>query len=217
MANYNGLFNEFNKTVRLTNERRINLREKRNDLRNRINDGYDIVRTSEELNHGLEFQSQGSYVMDTIINPNDKGDQYDIDDGVYFLGPLPRQNRPEPATFHNWIIRSIESGISTNEVEKIVDKNTCVRVIYKGSNGDFNYHVDIPIYYATHVNEPDLADKKEWWHLSNPVEFIIWFENLTNSGFRKEYILEHKLYIDKYRNWLDDVRKKDHHLRRLVR
>lgn len=217
MANCNELFNEFNKTVRLTDERRITLRDRRDDLRNRVRGGYDIVRTSYELNHEIEFKSQGSYVMDTIINPSNKSDQYDIDDGIYFFGRLSRNQRPEPETFHNWIIRSIEKGDSTNRHEKIVDKNTCVRVIYKGNNGDFNYHVDLPIYYAINFNEPDLADKKEWWHLSNPIEFITWFEDKIKSGFKKEFILERQNYYDQYLSWMDDMRKNDHQLRRIVR
>ena len=37
MANCNNLFSEYNRSIRLTNERRVTLREKRNDLRKRIN------------------------------------------------------------------------------------------------------------------------------------------------------------------------------------
>lgn len=217
MANCNGLFGQFNKEIKLDSDRRVVLREKRNDLRKRVQNGFDVVKNLEKLNHELEFQSQGSYVMDTIINPCDEEDQYDLDDGIYFIGNLLRPNRPQPQTFHNWIIKSIESGESDNEITEIKDKNTCVRVIYKGRNGDLNYHIDLPIYYASNVETPDLADKKEWWHLSNPVEFIIWFENKVNSGFKKEYILESKLYSDEYDKWLNDVRKKDHQLRRVVR
>jgi hypothetical protein len=217
MANCNLFFSDFNQTIRLTNERRNILRERRSDLRTRIRGGYDVVRTSEELDHELEFHSQGSFVMDTIINPCRKDDSYDLDDGVYFIGALSRQNRPQPETFHRWIYRSIEAGKSTNEFEKIIDKNTCIRVLYKGNNSDFNYHIDIPIYYNVIANEPDLADKKEWWHISNPIEFIIWFENLTNSGFKREYILEQKNYYEDYSRWLENLIKKDHQLRRIVR
>ncbi|MFH0759849.1 MAG: hypothetical protein V2B15_21350 [Bacteroidota bacterium] len=217
MANCNLLFSEFNQTIRLTKERRNNLKERRSDLRARIRGGYDIVRTSEELDHNLEIHSQGSFVMDTIINPSRQDDSYDLDDGVYFIGSLSRQNRPEPETFHRWIYKSIEAGKSTNDYEKIIDKNTCIRVLYKGNNGDFNYHIDIPIYYNVVATEPDLADKKEWWHISNPIEFIIWFENLTNSGFMREYILEQKNYYEDYSRWLENLIKKDHQLRRIVR
>jgi hypothetical protein len=217
MANCNEIFIDFNKSIRLTDERRVLLREKRNDLRTRINGGYDIVKNIDKLNHEMEFQSQGSYVMDTIINPIDEEGQYDLDDGIYFIGSLARDNRPQPVTFHNWIIRSIEEGKSDNEIEEIKDKNTCVRVVYRGRNGDINYHIDLPLYYVIDVNNPDLADKKEWWHTSNPIEFIIWFENKIQSGFKKEFILESKLYSNEYDKWLNDIRKKDHQLRRIVR
>ena len=217
MANCNNLFTEFNKSIRLDDNRRVTLREKRNDLRKRINGGYDVVKNLDRLEHVMEFQSQGSYVMDTIINPSNQDDQYDIDDGIYFLGSLSRDDRPQPATFHNWIIKSIEAGKSDNEIEEIVDKNTCVRVVYKGRNGDLNYHVDLPIYYTIDIRQPDLADKKEWWHISNPIEFIIWFENKIKSGFKKEFILESRLYSNEFDTWLNDMRKKDHQLRKIVR
>src|SRR3990167_1069570 len=99
MANCNGLFRDFNKEIRLDNNRRVTLREKRNDLRQRINVGYDVVKNLDKLDHKLEFQSQGSYVMDTLINPSDKDDQYDLDDGVYFIGNLTREQRPKTGTF----------------------------------------------------------------------------------------------------------------------
>jgi hypothetical protein len=217
MANCNNLFFEFNKSIRLDNDRRIKLREKRNDLRKRINGGFDIIKSNDNLNHILEFQSQGSYVMDTIVNPCNKDDQYDIDDGIYFIGQLPREKRPSPSEFHNWIIRSVQKGKSDNEFEEIIDKDTCVRVIYRGGNGDLNYHVDLPQYYTVNINEPELADKKMGWFVSNPIKFIIWFENLIKSGFKQEFILESRLYSDAYDTWLNDMRKKDHQLRKIVR
>lgn len=217
MANCNGLFVEYNKTIRLDNDRRVKLRVKRNNLRSRISGGYSIVKNLDKLEHLMEFQSQGSYVMDTIINPEDPNDQYDLDDGIYFIGSLNRDDRPQPETFHNWIIKSIKSGQSDYEINEIIDKNTCVRVVYSSVDGDINYHIDLPIYYVNSTNEPDLANKKDWWHISNPVKFIIWFEDLMESGFKSEYILKSTSYEDEYRTWLNDIRKKDHQLRRIVR
>jgi hypothetical protein len=225
MANCNPLFQEFNKLIRLDDDRRVNLREKRNNLRDRIQGGFSEVRKLRVINENLqvsieeeiEFQSQGSYVMDTIINPSRQEDEYDLDDGVYFFGKRNRGSRPSPDDFHAFIIESIRKGKGQNEIEAIVDKDTCVRVRYKGKNGDYNYHVDIPIYYAINPKEPDLADKKESWHTSSPVDFIVWFEGLVKSGFKAEFILERKLYNDQYETWLNDRRKKDHQLRRVVR
>ena len=174
------------------------------------------MKTFQDVLEELEFQSQGSYVMDTIINPEREDGEYDIDDGVYFLGDRNQDDRPSPEEFHKFVIAAISEGEGL-EIEEIIDKDTCVRVRYSGENGDINYHVDLPIYYATDVRKPELGDKKKWWCISGPVKFIVWFEELIQSGFKAEYILERNLYNDEYEKWLNDRRKKDHQLRRIVR
>ncbi len=225
MANCNNLFQEFNKTIRLDKDRRITLKERRDSLRDRINSGfkelkqkrYFLESSDVSVDEELEFQSQGSFVMDTIINPSNIEDEYDIDDGVYFMGRRNQHDRPSEQEFHDFVIASIIQGKGAYEIEDIEDKDTCVRVRYKGENGDFNYHVDIPIYYALDMNRPELADTKEKWKVSNPIEFIVWFEELIQSGFEARFILESTLYAEEYEQWLDDRRKKDHQLRRIVR
>jgi hypothetical protein len=217
MANCKNLFFEFNQSIKLTDERRQKLRDKRNDLRSRIKGGYSIVKASDRYDHEIKFQTQGSFIMDTIISPEDKDCEYDLDDGLYFIGNKSKEDRPVPATFHNWVIRSINEGKSDNQFEEIVDKQTCVRVKYKGDIGDFNYHIDIPIYYAGNLNDPDLAHLKSGWIESNPIDFIVWFEQLIESGFKREFILERKLYSNQYQNWFSDIRKNDHQLRKIVR
>jgi hypothetical protein len=225
MANCNNLFQEFNKTIRLDNDRRITLKDRRDNLRSRINNGFNQLKKERyflekldiSVDEEMEFQSQGSYVMDTIINPSRKDDEYDIDDGVYFIGHRDAINRPTEQQFHNFVIVSIEQGRGTYQIEKIEDKKTCVRVRYKGNSGDFNYHVDLPIYYANDIKVPELADTLEGWKFSNPIEFIVWFEELIQSGFKPEFIIETKLYEKEYDEWLNDRRKKDHQLRRIVR
>ena len=217
MANCNSLFLEFNKTIRLDDDRRVNLREKRNNLRGRIKDGLKKVKEFYGVQEELEFQSQGSYVMDTIINPTNPDDEYDIDDGVYFLGPRGSDERGETKIYHDFVVSAIKKGTGQNEIEKVEEKDTCVRVRYKGKNGDFNYHVDLPIYYANDMYHPDLAHKKKGWWPSNPVEFIVWFEKIIESGFKAQFLIERSRYEKEYQQWLNDRRKKDHQLRRIVR
>ncbi len=225
MANCNTLFEDFNRTIRLDSDRRIALRERRNNLRNRIKRGFNELRqinyfsesTNTSVEEEIEFQSQGSFVMDTIINPCRFEDEYDIDDGVYFIGQRTVSQRPTEQQFHDFIIRSIWKGHANNGFEKIDDRDTCVRVHYRGENGDFNYHVDLPIYYATDVYAPELADTRKGWYVSNPIAFIVWFEEKIQSGFEAKFILESMLYRDEYETWLNDRRKKDHQLRRIVR
>jgi len=207
MANLHNVFSEYNRIIRLSDTKRTELILVRDNLRTRIQKRHDQFSGIIKPYHDLEFQSQGSFVMDTIITP--VRDDYDLDDGIYFIGRLSKDKRPGPEVFHKMIIEAI--GANYDDVEKIIDKATCVRVLYKSG-----FHIDLPIYYADNKECPDLADKERGWILSNPVEFISWFEEKARSGFQKAFLYESALY-DKYQKWLTDIRKKDVQLRRIVR
>ncbi len=207
MANCHELFQHYNRAIKLSDEKRVILIDVRDSLRKRIKGNYIQFSSLERKNLELEFQSQGSFVMDTIIKP--LNDDFDLDDGVYFHGRLSDRERPSPQVFHNWVIRAIDKD---NEYESVKDKSTCVRVQYKQG-----FHIDIPIYYAEKFESPDLAETKKGWLLSNPVEFIVWFEEKTKSGFQKEFLYESIRYAEHFNKWLSDIRKKDCQLRRLVR
>jgi hypothetical protein len=205
MANCDELFKIYNSAIRLADDKREILKSVRNSLRKKMNSRFSLIRSIN--NHTLEFQSQGSFIMDTIIAPKD--DDYDLDDGVYFIGSLARNERPTPQQFHDGVIIAV--GTDENYA-KVIDKETCVRVIYEKEK----FHIDLPIYYANKVNS-ELAHTKENWILSNPIKFIAWFEQKTESGFKEEFILEKKMFSNEYKNWLTDIRKKDVQLRRIVR
>jgi hypothetical protein len=207
MANTHNVFQDYNNKIRLSETKRNELLLVRDSLRTRIANGYNVFRLTLPNAHKIVFQTQGSFIMDTLIKPIH--DDYDLDDGVYFIGNLSKSQRPEPSEFHRYIMIAIDKGY--DDIEKIIDKATCVRVIYKEG-----FHVDIPIYYADNLENPDLANKKDGWILSNPIEFISWFENKIQSGFKKAYLLEAAMY-DEYSRWITDTRKRDHQLRRIVR
>ena len=104
MANCHNLFQHFNGAIKLTDEKRATLINVRDSLRKRMKGNYMQFSTQERRNLDLEFQSQGSFVMDTIIKPINE--DYDIDDGVYFNGKLSDNERPVPQVFHNWVVRA---------------------------------------------------------------------------------------------------------------
>ncbi len=214
MANCNDLFQHYNSAIKLSDDKRTILITARESIRDRIKNGFKKLPEQDRSTHELDFQSQGSFVMDTIIRP--ENDDFDLDDGVYFQGSLTRNNRAKPSDFHNLIIRSIDKN---NGVEDIIDKPTCVRVKYVNQNNGntLGFHIDIPIYYADNFSNPDLADTKRNWTISNPVEFIAWFEEKTKSDFQKAFLLETRNYSAQYEAWLNDIRKKDCQLRRIVR
>jgi len=207
MANCHQLFMHYNGAIKLTDEKRDALIQFRDSLRVRMAANYKLIPPEERRQLEIYFQSQGSFVMDTIIKPIIE--DFDLDDGVYFQGNQSQNERPVPQIFHNWVIRAVDKN---NDYEEVKDKPTCVRVQYK-----MGFHIDIPIYYAANIDSPDLAETVRGWLLSNPVEFIAWFEEKTKSGFQKAYIYESLKYAEPYSKWLTDIRKKDCQLRRLVR
>jgi len=207
MANCHELFHQYNQKIKLSDEKRAVLITVRESLRRRMNLNFKSIPTLERRNLGLDFQTQGSFVMDTIIRP--LNDDYDLDDGVYFHDGISKSERPIPKVFHNWVLRSVNTD---NEYEKVTDKPTCVRVRYKQG-----FHIDLPIYYADDYDSPDLAHTQKGWILSNPIEFIAWFEDKTQSGFEKRFINEALKYAEPFERWLTDIRKQDCQLRRLVR
>lgn len=206
MANCNHLFHHYNAVIRLSNDKRQMLMRERNSLRQRMVGGYNSLTVEQRSGHLLEFYSQGSFVMDTIIAP--LNDEFDLDDGVYFRGNLHESKRPLPQFFHDLVLKAITSP---SDYKRVEDRPTCVRVSSKG------FHIDLPIYYAEKQDCPDLAHLEDGWTISNPIEFIEWFEKKAGSGFQKEFLLETRLYAEKYNKWQEDIRKQDTQLRRIVR
>jgi hypothetical protein len=223
MAHCHYLFSNFNQIIRLTEERRQALMTARDDLKQRIIASFNNNKSRLPSVHELQFQTQGSFIMDTIINPI--SEDYDLDYGVYFIGNLSKTQRPAAQEFHNFVKLSVETN--NPSVLKVMDKDTCVRAMYKeGFNYLFEnrsnkltkgFHVDLPMYYSTTKKSPDLAHLKKFWPVSDPIEFIEWFEQKVKSGFRAEFLYERKLYSLQYDVWKESIRKQDAQLRRIVR
>lgn len=179
MANNHDQFISFNDTVKLTKTKRETLTSNRTALRNVIRKYFDEKKPNEIK---PKFHSQGSYVMKTIVNPiakkSEDNDQelleYDIDDGVYFIGDEKAEYRKSVDTYHNWIYDAVK-----NHTDKGAEKkNTCVRVLYADG-----HHIDLPIYYKMKDKDsiPELAHKTKGWIDSDPREFYDWFNKLAKG------------------------------------
>lgn len=170
MANLHQVFLDFNDSIQLDSGRKDSLRTSRNAVRDRIRRYFD----DKGLDIKPRFHGQGSFMMNTIIEPISK--EFDIDDGIYFI------SSDDPAysiqTYHNWIVAALIGHTKENPI----DKNTCVRLIYKAS-----YHVDLPIYHIKSNGSPRLAHKEKGWIESDPREFISWFSSKCkdNSQLRR--------------------------------
>ncbi|WP_298912241.1 cyclic GMP-AMP synthase DncV-like nucleotidyltransferase [uncultured Nostoc sp.] len=180
MANCHKLFLKFNTLIVLKSEQKERLRVSRNAVRDRIR------RYFQNKQNGFfpKFHGQGSFIMNTIIEPLDG--EFDIDDGIYFKVEVePIQSI---STLHQWIWEAVDGHTE----QKPIDKQSCVRLVYAGQ-----YHLDLPIYYIIEGQTPYLAHKGKGWIKSDPREFIKWFNNKAdNDGQLKRIVRYLKAWSD---------------------
>lgn len=175
MANLHDAFNKFHRRIALTPDNMVALRITREALRDRIRKYF-----RETLDQQIpRFRGQGAYAVNTLVNPIDG--EYDLDDGVYLQHLDNRDDRkwPSGATVRQWIVNAVEEG---HGLEKVVEKNACVRVRYPGL-----YHVDLPVYGILN-GRCMLAPKGEnQWRHSDPLALIQWIK--TNVALYGEQLL----------------------------
>lgn len=200
MANCNKLFTEFNSTIRLKDAKRKSLKKSRKSLRKKIKD-YFKENKRDEIKP--KFSGQGSFVLDTIVEPipvevEVDGEKktllfYDLDDGVYFIGD--KEERKSVQTYHSWIVNAIQGHTQTG----LIDKNTCVRTEYADG-----HHIDMPIYFKEENKTPELAHKAKGWIESDPLAFQQWFEEKVKGKPQLRRIVR---YLKAWSNFRENQRK----------
>jgi hypothetical protein len=180
LAQCNNLFIEFNTKIKLKSEKKKSLRKSRNALRTKVQNYFENTLEVSKP----KFWGQGSYMMNTTIEPIEG--EYDIDDGVYLvhLSSKKEEEWPATSTVHNWIVKAVDGHTSTPPV----NKNTCVRVIYKD-----DYHIDFPIYIkGDDAEHPKLAHKTKGWIDSDPKALTNWFnDEVTLKGDQLKRIVRY--------------------------
>ena len=160
--------------VTLSRNQQQDMRVRRNAGRTRLKNGLDTAGKPQPL----EIQSQGSYQMRTMVQ--DPENDYDIDDGAYFLhddlkdddglhlSPLAARQRVCDAL--KW------DGRFTQEAEV---KNNCVRQAYAAG-----YHIDVPVYRVVMVEDWQGNDTEKYelasgdeWAISDARAVTRWFNN----------------------------------------
>ncbi|SDH32772.1 hypothetical protein SAMN04488062_10651 [Flavobacterium omnivorum] len=193
MADLHSTFTEFDDIIKLSSKKKETLRTSRNSIRTDIEKYFEEKREK----HTVSFKGQGSFMMHTTIQPLSK--EYDVDDGVYIFGK--EEDRPTPQTAHNWIYDAVKNRTSSESL----DKNTCIRVIYKS-----DYHVDLPIYYKVEKSDnentlddevPEIAHLSKGWIQSDPYAFKKWFDDQSKGKSQLKRIVRYlKAWSDKKQN-----------------
>ncbi|MDN3643618.1 hypothetical protein QWY87_12950 [Lutimonas halocynthiae] len=172
-------FIEFNKNISLTSKRKESLKNSRKELRKKIRKWFKDNKPDELQ---PKFNGQGSYSMNTVINPlpvtDSQGKQklmYDLDDGVYFIKKNEQNDHRSINTLHNWIFDSVDNHTGQSSIKK----NTCIRVVFADG-----HHIDLPIYYK---NEESilLAHRSKGWLESDPKEFTEWFNGKKTTQLER--------------------------------
>ncbi|MBE8715095.1 cyclic GMP-AMP synthase DncV-like nucleotidyltransferase [Sphingobacterium hungaricum] len=195
MANCNTHFKSYNEEIRLTDSRRKKLKASRKELRNKVRNWFKDNKPNEPK---PKFSGQGSMAMDTIINPiprkivenNEEKTvlYYDVDDGIYFEGDKEANERPTPATYHQWVYEAVKGHTDKDPI----DKNTCIRTLFADG-----HNIDQPIYYKA-GDIPELAHKKHGWTDSDPRAFTEWFNAKTEANPQLRRLARYgKGWIDK--------------------
>lgn len=152
------------------------MRKRRNANRDRVKDGL----SEKKKPASREFKSQGSYAMKVMTQ--DAGNDYDIDDGVYFdKEKLVGSNGGEMSALavRQMVCDAVNDG--SFKTPPAVRPN-CVRVQY--SEG---YHVDLPCYRRVvtknalnqEVVHHELAASD--WKRSDARDVTSWFEGESNK------------------------------------
>ena len=183
MAVLNKEYNKFDKEIKLNDSRKESLKKSRKDLRKKIKKWFKENKPSEIQ---PKFGSQGSFEMNTTINPLVTYDadgsilrKYDLDDGVYFIYKNEDDTKQSINTWHDWIFKATENHTGKDSIRK----TTCVRVVFADG-----HHIDIPIYYKEDTII-ELAHKSKGWLESDPKEFYEWFNDKKKTRSRLEAIV----------------------------
>ena len=164
-----------NDVIRLKKPQRDNMRDRRDANRKRLRNGLKKGGNPEPE----DFTSQGSYAMRTMVH--DPDNDYDIDDGVYFLKEDLVGPRGAELTALQ-VRQMVRDAIDNNSFKTPPEVRTnCVRVHY-----DAGYHVDLPAYRL--VTEVDYLGRptqyaelaSATWKRSDARDVTAWFDNENN-------------------------------------
>lgn len=158
--------------ISLTPEQLEDAREKKDKLLELIK-----PELSSSLEVPVKHWLQGSYKNHTLIRPIQKGDEFDIDVGIYVL--CNAEDEGLSALDVKQLNRSVLEWYVSNRPEAKVGENkmSCERLIYPSS-----FHIDIPIYYYDSETEIcKLATQTDEWIDSDPKAIQDWFNQKVSS------------------------------------
>jgi len=158
-----------------TPEQRQFLQEQWNALADRLKDRLS------NWGYPISTWIQGSYKYGTLIKPVHKGEEYDVDVGIYFSwDPNETDLSPTPQQLRSWVQHELlEYQKEVDVLVEVADppKERCSRAIYKQQ-----FHIDTPTYHLNPVNDARrLACVSGSWESSDPKLLYKWFRDVVGT------------------------------------
>lgn len=137
---------------------------------------------SSSLDVPVRHWLQGSYKNHTLIRPVRKGEEFDIDVGIYLMCNAEEQGLG--ALDSKLLNREVLEWFVSNRPEAKLEesKTNCERLSYPSS-----FHIDIPLYfYDDESGCCKLATSNDEWVESDPKAFQDWFNKSVSSLSKTE-------------------------------
>lgn len=194
-------FIAFNNAIKLTNTRKESLKGSRKALRKTIRAWFKENR-SDKL--PPKFWSQGSFEMNTTVNPIPEYDEegnkflkFDLDDGIYFIEKENEDNRRPIQSLHD----DVYDAVQNHTKQDTIRKTTCIRVLFADG-----HHIDLPIYYMD-GDIPELAHRSTGWIESDPRAFTDWFKGQFKSqSSAQDQLCRVVRYLKAWKNYQEHTR-----------
>jgi len=155
-----------------TQTQRAQQQERWQDLRD-----YLVSDLAEITGYSISSWLQGSYKFGTQIRPARKGDQFDIDLGIYFnWAGDPDATGEDPADLKSRVQQAIQryADEAEDDVKEVVEppKERCSRIRFSG-----DFHIDVPSYHRDPERDArELATEAHGWEVSDPKCLWVWFQ-----------------------------------------
>ena len=182
-----------NQDVTLPESEQDKMRDRRDANRRRLRKGLDNASKPKPI----EFVSQGSYAMKTMIR--DPDNDYDIDDGVYFRKEdLVGERGAEMTSLQaRQMVRDAVDDGKFKQAPEV--RSNCVRVLYKAG-----YHVDLPVYrrVVTSTTSGDVTHYElaasSGWKRSDARDVSKWYEDERAKSDDSQQLRRINRHLKKY-------------------
>lgn len=187
MAKASNYFFDGNDAARQTLHRRITPSDTQYDEQEaRWNALADFIKPKLTVLSGYPVRSwlQGSYKFGTQIRPTHKGDEFDIDLGIYYCWKgLPGKGNFGPKVLKKMVYETLQTfAVGNKDVTKVdaPPKKRCCRIRFHD-----DFHIDVPCYHLDDDRDArTLATEDDTWEESDPKAIYKWFTSQFDDYVR---------------------------------